>query len=65
MSLIKGRVSDISDDFLERMERAFPEANLHYHPASQQSHADLAYFAGQRYIIEWIKKHAVKTTSTG
>lgn len=65
MSLIKGRVSDISDDFLDKLEKFFPLEGALYHPDTQETHADLAYSAGQQSIIKWIKRHAIKTTSTG
>lgn len=65
MSIIKGRVSDISDEFLQKLERAFPKEAAIFSPNSGQTLEDLAFAAGSAYVIDWINKHANKTTSTG
>lgn len=65
MSLIKGRVSDISDDFLERVKKTFPKDQAVYNPERHQSIEELAYLAGIQALITWMDTHANKTTSTG
>lgn len=64
MSVIKGRISDISPEFLLRLELTFPESSAVFVPGRGLTFEELAYQAGAAFVVKWIKQHANQTTST-
>lgn len=63
MTIIKGMQGDISPAFFERLDATFPERAAVWQPGDDLP--ECARKAGCREVIEWIRKHAVKSTSSG
>jgi len=61
MQIARLNFADISEDFYDRLRTTFSMEEAMWKPGDET--ADVAFRAGQQYIIEWIKTHA-KVSST-
>ncbi|QOE32095.1 hypothetical protein CPT_Palo_036 [Rhizobium phage Palo] len=55
MSIVKGIAADIRPEFLEKLERTFSTEAAAYREGDTLD--AVAFRAGQRHVVNWIKRH--------